>query len=146
MKSQMTKDNLRLVREFYEAVSCGNLEVARTELDLDIEWFEPEVPGLWTAGPRVGREQVFAQIIVPLTEKVELLRLRMKKLYAVGMHVIAIEAYTGFSKETGSRLNADTAHIWTILNGKAVRLVAYHTPEAWQEAFIKPESDERIAA
>ncbi len=146
MKDQ-SYENIKLLKSFYEAASRGEVGPARDALDPNVEWIEPNLPGLWFSGTHRGIEAVFKEVIGPTTEKLERFRVKMKKFYAVGDHVVAVGSFRGRGKATGKDLNAPTAHVWTLRNGKAVRFEAFHDPARWREALglAQPEP-QRMAA
>jgi ketosteroid isomerase-like protein len=43
---ETTYKNVKLLKGFYEAVSRGDMDAARTLLDPNVEWIEPYLPGL----------------------------------------------------------------------------------------------------
>jgi uncharacterized protein len=139
--------NIKLLKGFYDAVSHGQLEAARTLLAPNVEWVEPSLPGLWFSGTHRGAEAVVKDVILPATEKLEHFHLKMKKFFAVGDHVIAIGSFRGRNRYTQLELEADTAHIWTFRQGKAVRFEGIHDPSSWEEVLGLPRSEfEGIAA
>jgi uncharacterized protein len=146
MKSH-SQENIKLVKNFYEAASGGACEPVRAALDPDVEWIEPNVPGLWFSGMHRGAEAVCKEVIGPTAEKIDNFRVNMKRFYTVGDHVIAIGYFKGRAKTTGKELDAATAHVCTLRNGKIVRFEAFHDSANWLEALglVRPEL-QRMAA
>ena len=105
MKSQ-TQDNLKLLKSFYDAASRGEFAPVRNALDPNVEWVEPNVPGLWFSGTHRGAEAVWKEVIGPTAEKIDKFRVNMKNFYAVGDHIIAIGYFHGRAKMTGKELDA----------------------------------------
>ncbi len=140
-------ENIKLLKSFYDTVSRGELVSARNALDANVEWIEPNLPGLWFSGTHRGLEAVFKEVIGPTSEKFEGFRVKMKKFVAVGDHVVAIGRFRGRGKITRKDLDAVTVHIWTLRDGRAVRFEAFHDLASWQEALglAQPES-QRLAA
>lgn len=140
-------ENIKLVKSFYAAASSGELGSARSLLDPDVEWIEPGLPGLWFSGTHRGAEAVFKEVIGPTNEKIEKFRVKMRKFFAVGDHVVAIGSFRGRSKATGKELDATTAHVWTLRNGKAVRFEGFHDATEWREALgLNQPEPQRMAA
>ena len=139
--------NIELVKHFYEAASSGACESVRAALDPNVEWIEPNVPGLWFSGMHRGAEVVCKEVIGPTAEKIDNFRVNMKRFYTVGDHVIAIGYFKGRAKTTGKELDAATAHVCTLRNGKIVRFEAFHDSANWLEALglVRPEL-QRMAA
>lgn len=137
MKEQAYK-NIRLVKSFYAAVSSGSFDTARAVLAPDVEWIEPNLPGLWFSGTHRGAEAVFKEVYGPAVEKLEKFCLKMRKFFAVGDHVIALGKFCGRNRYSHTELNGETAHVWTIHKGKAIRFEAFHDPSSWEETLGLP--------
>ncbi len=142
-----SQQNITIVKNFYEAASNGDFGPVSAALDPNVEWIEPTVPGLWFSGPHRGANAVWKEVLEPTAGKIDNFRLRMKRLYAVGDHVIAIGYFHGRVKATGKELDAATAHVCTLRNGKIVRFEAYDDSASWLEALglVRPEL-QRMAA
>ncbi len=146
MKSH-SQENIKLVKDFYEAASNGDFGPVRAKLDPSVEWIEPNVPGLWSSGTHRGADAVWKEVIEPTVQKIDNFRLKMKHFHAVGDHVIAIGYLNGRVKATGRELDTATAHMCTLRNGKIVRFEAFHDSASWLEALglVRPEL-QRMAA
>ncbi|MDX6554530.1 MAG: hypothetical protein QOD86_725, partial [Miltoncostaeaceae bacterium] len=46
----MARRNTEVVAGIYEALARGEIDLALASLDPDIEWVEPDTPGLYFAG------------------------------------------------------------------------------------------------
>lgn len=125
-------ENVKVIKGFYKALADNDWSLARTVLDPDIEWNEVAAPGLWFNGKRYGSDAVFKKVIDPTYGKLEGFEVKMKKFFAVGQNVIAIGHFCGRGKTTQLKLNAPTAHIWTLAEGKAVRFQGFHDALEWQ--------------
>jgi uncharacterized protein len=125
MKSY-NQNNITQLKHFYEAVSRGDYRAACDMLDPNVEWIEPNVPGLWFSGTHRGADAVWKEVFNPTAEKVDQFRVSIKRFYAVGDHVIALGYFHGHAKMTGKELDASTAHVCTLRNGKIVRFEAFH--------------------
>jgi ketosteroid isomerase-like protein len=134
----MTSDeqqNIKLLRSSYDAASRGNFGPFRDALDPDVEWIEPNVPGLWFSGTHRGAQAVWKDVVEPTVAKFDDFRVHVKRLYAVGDHIIAIGYFRGLAKTTGKNLNAATAHVCTMSHGKVVRFEAFHDSGNWLETL-----------
>lgn len=127
------EENIRLLKSFYEAVSRGEAGPARSMLDANVEWIEPNVPGLWFSGAHRGAEAVWNEVFAPAGERIDKFRVKMKKFYALGDHVIAFGHIHGRVRTTAKQLDAATGQICTIRNGKIVRVERFHDAESWLE-------------
>ena len=146
MKSR-AQENINLLKNCYKAASRGDFEPARAVLDANVEWIEPSVPGLWFSGTHRGTDAVWKEVLAPAGAKIEKFRVDAKKFYAVGDHVIAIGYFHGRSKTTGKELDAATAHVWTVRNGKVVRFEGFHDADQWLETLgLARVEQQRLAA
>jgi len=134
MKFHFEAESVGQVKAFYDAADQGDFGAASQALDPDIEWKEPNVPALWFRGIHYGAEAVRREVLEPMVAKIADFSMTMKKFFEVGSHVIVVGRYQGRVKTTGKELDAPTAHIWTLRNGKAVRFEAYHDGAKWLEA------------
>jgi ketosteroid isomerase-like protein len=141
------KESLRILEHFYSAASRGDFSPVRDALDPSVEWIEPVVPGLWSSGIHRGADAVWREVIEPTLQKFDGFRVSIKKIYAVGDQLIAIGSFHGRAKGTGKSLNAATAHVCTLHNGKIVRFEAFHDSASWMEALNLAQSGvDRLAA
>src|SRR5690242_15262534 len=129
------QENIKFARRFYEAASRNEFDFVRKALDANVEWIEPSRPGLWFSGTHRGAEAVWKEVISPIAEKFDNFRINMKRFYGVGDHVIGIGYFRGHAKVTGKELDAVTAHVITVRNGKIVRFEAFHDRDSWVEAL-----------
>jgi ketosteroid isomerase-like protein len=141
------QENIRLLKGFYAAASGGNFGPVRDALDPNVEWIEPNVPGLWFSGTHRGADAVWQEVIAPTVEKIDSFRVNMRKFYGVGDHIIAIGYFRGRDKATGKELDAATAHICTLRNGRIVRFETFHDTASWLETLGLTQAEpQRMAA
>jgi ketosteroid isomerase-like protein len=134
MKSY-SQENIRTIKNIYEAASRGEFGPLREALDPNVEWIEPHVPGLWFSGTHRGADAVWKGVISPTGEKIEGFRVKIKRIYGVGDHVIAIGYFHGRGKTTGKELEAATVHVCTLHNRKIVRFEGFHDTDSWLETL-----------
>ena len=141
------QQNIKLIKSFYASAALGDSGPARYALDPNVEWIEPKLPGLWFSGPHRGADAVWKEVIGPTAEKIDNFRIKMKKFFGVGDHVVAIGHFEGRGKMTGNELEAATVHVWTLRNGKAVRFQAFHDDARWLETLgLAQHEPQRMAA
>jgi ketosteroid isomerase-like protein len=142
-----TLKNLKLLKSLYEATSRGEFSQIRDALDPNVEWIGPSLPGLWLGGTHRGAEAVWKEVIEPTFERFKNLRVEMMKFYDIGDYLIAIGHFHGRAKTTGKELEAATAHICTVKNGKITRFEAFHDSANWLEALgLAHDEPQRMAA
>ncbi len=146
MKSD-NQENTKFIKGLYEAASRGDLGPFRQALDPNVEWIEPNVPGLWFSGTHRGADAVGKEVFSPTAEKFEGFRVKVNRVYGVGDHVAVIGYFHGRCKTTGKELDAATLHVCTLRGGKIVRFEAFHDSANWLETLglAQPEPG-RMAA
>ncbi len=136
-----------MLERFYEAASHGQFEAVRGVLDPNVEWIEPSVPGLWFSGTHRGAEAVWKEVMAPGAEKFENFKLKIRKFHPVGDHVVALGFFHGRCKATGKELDAATAHVSTLRNGRITRFEAFHDSANWLETLgLADPEPQRMAA
>ena len=116
----MSTQNVELVRGFYDAAGKGDLGAARGLLDSNVEWIEPEVPGLWFSGTHRGPDAVFKDVIEPSFARFDKFRLEFDQFLDAGDHVVVLGHFCGQNKETHNDFRAPFAHIWKVQGSKVV--------------------------
>ena len=125
----MSQENVDVIRRGYEALASGRIDFVG--LDAEIEWRGPrEFPDL--AEPRYGHDGV-RQYMAKLGEVFDDYRVVAEEFIDVGpdkVLVFAREGGRGKGSQAAVQTNP-TAHLWTIRDGKAVRMRSYwERPEA----------------
>jgi uncharacterized protein len=142
-----TKANITLAKGCYEALGRKEFNAFQKIFDRNIEWIEPNVPGLWFQGTHRGPDAVLKNVVEPAFERITDFRVEVSQVFGAGDHVIVLGRFSGRGKTTGAELSANTAHVWTFRDGKAIRFQAYHDITNWQRALgISQYEAERLAA
>jgi ketosteroid isomerase-like protein len=129
----MSQSYVNTVREFYGAFAQGDF--ASITLDPQIEWIEPNVPGLWFSGTHYGSEAVFKEVIEPASKNLDAFHVQCDHFLAADDHVIVTGHFQGRGRDTGIELNAPFAHVWTLHGDKAVRFQDYTDTANWLHAL-----------
>jgi ketosteroid isomerase-like protein len=119
----MSQENVEIVRRGYEAFAEGG--VAFEFLDSEIEWRGPrEFPDL--AEPHYGHDGV-RRYMEKLSEVFEDYRMVPEKFIDAGTdRVLVFSREGGRGKGSGAEVQSNpTAHLWTLRDGKAVRMESY---------------------
>jgi uncharacterized protein len=119
----MSRENVEIVRRGYEAFASGR--IAFEFLDGEIEWFGPrEFPDL--AEPRYGHDGV-RQYMAKLSEVFDDYRMVAEEFIDVGEDQVLVFAREGGrGKGSGAKVQTNpTAHLYTLRDGKAVRMQSY---------------------
>ena len=126
----MSQENVEIVRHGYRSLARGlhqrDFGPGLFEwLDDEIEWRGPrQFPDL--AEPRFGHEGVREYIAI-LTEAIEDYRMIPEEFIdAGGDQVLVFSREGGRGRGSGAEVvTQPTAHLWTLRNGKAIRLRSY---------------------
>jgi hypothetical protein len=134
----MAKNNIEIVRIFFEAGPKGDAEAARAVLADDIEWIEPDVPGLWFAGKHRGAEEALREVVMPTLDHVADFGITIAEYLDAGDDIVAIGKFFGRSKDTGKKIDIPACFVCTVQDGKITRFRAYHNTALWLEAVGQP--------
>jgi uncharacterized protein len=117
----MPESNVEIVRRAYEAWNRGDFEAAAELLDSEIEWQMPS--NIPDAGTYRGPEEVRRRL-EEFLEVWDEFKVNVEELIDEGDRVIALIRYGGLGSGSGIDVqgaSVDT-HVWTLRDGKAVRL------------------------
>jgi ketosteroid isomerase-like protein len=110
--------NVSVVRRLYEA--RGNPEVIRQVLASDVRW--EVVDGFPYGGVYVGLDSVLADFFARLFTDFDEFVANGSEFFESGEHVIALGNYSGRARKSGKRFTARFVHVWTLQDGRIVRL------------------------
>jgi ketosteroid isomerase-like protein len=120
-----TTSNKDFVKVIYHSYSRGDAAGVLASFDSEILWAYPDNVFYAEGSPYRGPNEVFNRIFVRLATEWENFKVEPMEYIAEGDRVVALVRETGIHRETGSALEVDTAHIWTIREGKAIEFYAY---------------------
>jgi uncharacterized protein len=127
------QQNIEIVRRGYEAFGHGDMNTLLGLFDEQIEWISPGPAELPTAGRRTGRQQV-AEFFTAVNDTFEIQRFEPKDFIAQGDRVVVTGIDVSRVKATGKVIEGEWAHIFTLKDGKVVRMQEYQdTAEAVAE-------------
>lgn len=128
-------EEVKRLKSFYDNVARGDFTSARQHLEPTVEWIGPEAPGLWFGGVHRGPDAIFKEVVEPAYGRIADFRVKIKRFYEVGDHIIAVGRATGRTKMTGRELDTPVVHVWTVRNGKFTQCQTYHDVPKWLEAL-----------
>ena len=134
----MSKENVQIVKSFFDSVLKGDIDAARTALALDIEWIEPEARGLWFSGAHHGADAALREVVEPTFEYVEDFGIRIDEYLDAGDQIAALGNFHGTGKATGKAFNIQACFVCTVRGGKIARFRAYHNTAQWLEVVRQP--------
>ncbi len=134
-------ENIRIVKGFYRSF------LDESVLAPEIDWTEPAPEVLPFGGRHHGAAAVIKDVIEVIHDNIIDFEVKPKKFFAVEDMVIVLGHSTGRGRLTDIKLDAPTAHIWTLADGRAVRFQAYHDVLEWQVVLgLTSVQSQRLAA
>jgi ketosteroid isomerase-like protein len=117
--------NKDFVKGVYHSYSRGDAAGVLASLDSEILWAYPDSVYYAEGSPYRGPNEVFNRVFVRLATEWEDFKVEPMEYIAEGDRVVVLVRETGIHRETGSVLEVDSAHVWTIRDGKAIEFYAY---------------------
>jgi ketosteroid isomerase-like protein len=118
-------ENVEILRDAYEALNRGEVDAALSVLEPDAEWQEHS--DLPEADVYRGRE-VIRTFLCSYLDSWEEFRQETEDLVDAGDRVAVILHMAAKGKGSGIEVEGRYAHLWTMRNGKGVRVDAYADP------------------
>src|SRR6185437_1773423 len=133
----MSQENLDLARRGYEAFARGDLDAAIEFMHPEIEAHDPrELPD---AAIYRGREAV-RRDWEQTSALFEDFSIDVEKSFDRGDEVVVFLRFRGRARESNTEVEAPVAHVWTIRDGKAVRLRQFlDRAEALEAVGLSPQ-------
>ena len=110
--------SVAVVRRLYEA--RGDPEVIRAVLASDVRW--EVVAGFPYGGVYLGLDHVLRDFFGRLFSDFDEFVASGSEFFESGEHVIALGTYSGRARKSGRSFTARFAHVWTVRDGRIVRL------------------------
>jgi ketosteroid isomerase-like protein len=119
----MSEANVEALRAVYAEWSVGNFRPRFDFYDPDMEWgWSPDFPGI--AGvyhDPAERSERLQEWLAPW----EHWRVEAEEYVAHGDRVVVLTRYRGRGKGSGVEVDTAGAHVWTLRDGRAVRLEVF---------------------
>ena len=114
----MTRPNVEVVRRIYEAISKRDMGGVLEQMAPDIEIVQSEeVPWGGSYRGHEGAGAFTAKLVGAVTSAVT-----VERFVDAGSSVVAIGRTRGTVNATGAVFDVPIAHVWTLRDGKAVRV------------------------
>ncbi len=127
--------DLRVVHEAYEAFGQGDVAGVLAVLADDVPWHTPGPPEVVPyAGSRTGHDQV-AGYFESFGEAVEVTEFEPQEFLARDDYVVVLGRYAFKVKRTGSAVDMDWVHAFTLKDGKITTFRGYEDSAAVVRAF-----------
>ncbi len=138
----MSQQNVELLKKGYQDFAKQDIPAVLNILDPQIEWYEPDVPGLPFRGRHHGPQAVADEVFATIPRDWDEFFVEPDEFLDSGDTVVALGRFRGRAKATQKELNAPFAHVWKVRAGKVIRGQDY-TDTA---AFLKVLGVEEPAA
>ena len=114
---------LTTVQNLYAAFARGDIPTVLGAMAPEIRWTEAE--GGPYGGVSIGPEQVLHNVFMKLGTEWDGFAAVPAEFVADGNTVVALGEYSGTYKGTGKSFRAPFAHVWKLVDGKAVSFHQY---------------------
>ena len=115
----MSDNTLDIVRQGYAAFGRGDINGLLALLDEQVLWIAPGPPDLATSGRRTGRQAV-GEFFTKVNEVFDIQRFEPKEFIVQGDKVAVLGSETARVRASGTVLELDWVHIFTVGGGKVV--------------------------
>ena len=124
-------NNLDIIKTLYKAFEKGEIDTILDILAPNVEWHESEK--LPYGGTFIGRDAVFAGVFEKIGAQWDNFQAHVEEFIDGGDKIVTLGFDRGTYKDTGKSMEAPTASIWTLKEGKVVKFVQYiDTMKVWE--------------
>jgi ketosteroid isomerase-like protein len=132
----MSEENADIVRRAYEVFREGGIEAAAELLDPGIEWLPPKDSP--HAATYRGPEGVKSEV-QEFTGPFEDYDWEPREFIDAGDRVVVIGYHRGRGRQSGVEIGQEETHVWTLRQGRIVRLEMFHDRDEAFEAVGLPK-------
>jgi ketosteroid isomerase-like protein len=117
----MSAENVSLVKGIYHALGTGDVPAVVAAMSPAIEWNEAENFPYADGNPYIGAEAILGGVFARLASEWDGFHVEPEQFLDAGDTVIVTGRYVGAWRGTGTAMNPQAAHFWTVAEGKVVR-------------------------
>ena len=126
----MSRENVEIVRRVYEAVARHDTETVLAAYDPDVEYDFSDSPlGILIGATTYHGHEGIRQLIRDRYEAWETIEDYCPELIDAGEHVITVVITRGRGRSSGAEVELRHYGVWTLRDGKIVRVAWFHTRE-----------------
>jgi ketosteroid isomerase-like protein len=126
----MSRENVEVLRPLYDAWRRGDYDEGLDAFDAEIEWRPAaEIPG--HPGVSFGREAA-KRFLTDWRDTWETYSVEVERYIDLGDRVLVLAREHGRGRGSGLDVESEFAQLWTMCDGKAVRMQEWRT---WEEAL-----------
>lgn len=126
------KTNVEIVRSLYQNLSERDMDVYMSKFADDAVWIEPE--GSEFGGTYRGKETIRELLTSAFTEWWDDFEVEPERFIDADETVVVIAVERGVFKKTGNRMDARSAHVYDLENGKITRMESFVDSALMQQA------------
>ena len=130
--------NVAMVRGLYDSFGKGDVAAVLGALDSTVEWRAAEGMIYADKSPYIGPDAVAQGVFQRIVTDVDSLSVVPQRFIDGGDVVVVEGRYRGKVRATGTRIDAQFAHVYDVRNGKIVRLQQYTDTRQWAAAVARP--------
>ncbi|NEQ65228.1 MAG: nuclear transport factor 2 family protein [Symploca sp. SIO2D2] len=116
-------NNLEIIKGLYQAFEQGDMPSILDVLDPNVEWTESE--GIPYSGTFIGHQAIIDGVFQKIGAEWDNFQAHIDEFIDAGDKVITLGFDSGTYKATGKSMQAPTASVWTLKDGKVVKFVQY---------------------
>ena len=119
-------DNVRLMKNLYDAFGRGEIPAVLGAMSPDIHWYQAEGNPYRPSGEAwVGPEAVLNNLFTRIGAEWDGFAVHTKSFHDAGSSVIVEARYSGTFKATGKSMDTQVCHVWDVKDGKVTRFQQY---------------------
>ena len=123
----MSEADVETVRRSYDALNEGDVDAALEALDPDAVWRDsPELPGGGEFRGLEALERFLGDFLAEWRD----FHQEIEDAVLAGDRVAVVIHLSAVGRSSGIAVDTRYAHVWTMRDGRGVRVDAYRTPEA----------------
>ena len=123
----MSEADVETVRRSYDALNEGDVDAALEALDPDAVWRDsPELPG----GGEFRGLEALGRFLGDFLAEWRDFHQEIEDAVPAGDRVAVVIHLSAVGRSSGIAVDTRYAHVWTMRDGRGVRVDAYRTPEA----------------
>ena len=132
----MTEANVDTLRRGYEALNRGDLTEVMDLIDENLVWDGGDLSPDGQS-PSPGRAS-FEAFVRSWIDAFDDFRIEPREVVEQEPFLLAIVRQSGRGRASGAPIEIEIAHLWTIKDGRAIRLESHRTRQAALDAMRQP--------
>jgi uncharacterized protein (TIGR02246 family) len=132
MTSDEEETNVEVVRSLYETLADRDMDEYMSRFAEDAVWIEPE--GSEFGGTYRGKDTIRELLTSAFTEWWDDFEVEPEQFIDAGDTVVVIAVEKGTYTETGKRMEARSAHVYDLEDGKVTRMESFVDSALMQQA------------